>query len=150
MSRKHNPAMKARAFRMHPFERQNMRRVWASKTVDAQILALLGDNAANTVDAVGRLFFIVLGASQYERLADDSPDQRILRGAVNALAEIEGAITDLQRASLSSGMEAVKRIVAGIPEETMFLCTVHAEQRLQHGAVTYGDFLELARPRRAA
>lgn len=150
MSRKHNHKMATRPLRLHPFERQNIRREWSAKTVDAQLLALMGDDAHNTVDAVGRIFYVVLGAAMVERLDAEGVDMRILRGAVNALADVEGSITDSQRISLSSGLEAVKRIVATMREESLLHAATHAQQRLQHGPVVYGDFLELARPRRSA
>lgn len=148
--RKHNPAMKARPLRLHPFERAAVRRVWSERTVNAQIHALTGDDGATVRDKAGTLFYVVLGAAQVERMSAQHPDVRILRGSANTLAEIGDTATDLQRASIASGLEAVNRLVAALKEESLFLAATHAKMRLEHGPVTLADFEMLAAPQRRA
>lgn len=144
--KKHNHRMATRPLRLHPFERQKLRAIWSERTVNAGIHSLMADDVEDVVAKVGTLLYVVLGAAQMEDLDAEAPDMRILRAAANTLEDCAGAkaFTDLQRASLSSALEALKRTVATIPEETLLIAATHAKVRLAHGPVTVADFRVLA------
>lgn len=142
MTRKHNHKMATRPLRLHPFERQRLRQIWSERSVNAGIHALTGDDVGVIVGKVGTLFYVVLGAAMGEGIAQDAPDMRILRATVNTLADCvdQPEITHQQRASLSSGMEALKRLIAGMAEESLFIAATHAQAKLNNGPVTLADF----------
>ncbi len=151
MTRKHNRRMATRQLRLHPFERQRLRLIWSQKTVDAGIHALMNDDAQAVMAKVGTLLYVVLGAALLQNLPADTPDMRILRAAANILGDLVGAdtMTHQQRAGLSSALEALKRMVAELPEESLFIAATHAQQKLAAGPVTLADFQHMTE-RRAA
>lgn len=140
--RKHNHKMATRQLRLHPFERQRLRAIWSERTVDAAIHALAGDDIPAVVAKAGTLLYVVLGAALIENMPADTPDIRILRALANVLGECSDApaITHQQRASLSAGLEALRRVTAAIPEETLLIAATHAQQRINSGPVTLADF----------
>lgn len=150
--RKRNHRMATRSLRLHPFERQKLRQIWSERTLNAIIHALDGEDLAAVMEKVGTLFYVVLGAAMVERISPDTPDMRILRATANTLGDLTGAdqITHQQRGSLSSGLEALRRVVAGMQEESLFVAATHAQQVLNGGRVTLADFEAFGERRRAA
>lgn len=150
--KKRNHKMATRSLRLHPFERQRMRQIWSERTLNASIHALNGEDLAAVLDKTGSLFYVVLGAAMIEQISPDTPDMRILRATANTLGDLTGAdqITHQQRGSLSSGLEALRRLVAGMNEESLFVAATHAQQLLSRRPVTLADFEALGERRRAA
>lgn len=142
MSRKHNHRMATRSLRLHPLERQRLRQVWSERTVNAGIHALATDDAQVVMAKVGTLLYVVLGAALLENLDQDAPDMRILRAAANVLGDLVGTekLTHLQQATMSSALEALKRVVAALPEESLFIAASQAKRILAAGPVTQADF----------
>lgn len=143
--RKRNTAMARRQLRLHPFERQNLRRAWSEQAINASIHALTGEDVTKVVAKVGTLFYVVLGAALIEKADAETPDMRILRATVNTLGECADApdLTHTQRGSLASGLEAVKRLIAGMQEESLFHAATVAQRILASGPVTLADFHRL-------
>lgn len=146
MSRKRNHQMAMRTLRLHPAERQKLRRTWSAQTIEAQIHALTGENAGAAVEKIGALMLITLTAAVDSQVPQDSPEMRIIAASANCLSECVGrqVLTDLQRATLSSCLEAMKRLVATLREETLFHATMATQRRLASGGdVTLGDIVAL-------
>jgi hypothetical protein len=148
MSRKKNHRMANRQLRLHPLERARVRQAWAERTVNGHIHALTGNDPEAAVERVGTLVYVVLGACLLQRLHHDHPDIRVLTATVNALAECvaQPQLTDLQRGSLAGGLEAVKRLVAVLPEEALFISATYTQRDIQAfgGGLTVGHFQSLA------
>lgn len=140
--RKHNHRMATRHLRLNLFERQRLRQTWSERTVNAGIHALATDDAQVVMAKVGTLLYVVLGAAMLENLDQDAPDMRILRAAANVLGELVGTdkLTHQQQASMSSALEALKRIVAALSEESLFIAATEAKRILAAGPVSLADF----------
>lgn len=79
----------------------------------ADLQASWGDSPAQTIDRCGRVLFVVSFAVGRCRIPDDTPEVRILRAMANVVHELSMNHSSLaqHRASLSSGLQAVQRLL---------------------------------------
>lgn len=136
---------KQKPLRLHPIERQILRRNWSQHSIDASIHALAGENTAAMMDKAGGLFWVVLHATREESSPlKHSPERRIIRGAVNTLGEMSSdpTITDSRRASVWAGLQAVQRIAPQIEAEKLFVSAAVLQSIVRCRAVGIGDFTE--------
>ncbi len=79
----------------------------------ADMQASWGDSPANTIDRCGRVLFVVSFAIGRCQVPDDLPEVRILRAVSNVVLELalDHSSLDRHRAALSSGLQAVQRLL---------------------------------------
>ncbi len=133
MTRKRNHSMAMRRIRLHPAERQIIRNVWNAQTVEAQIHALSGNDVPKAVEKTATLIYVALQAARIQGMTETQPEMRVLRATANALGDCVGrdSITDLERASLSAGLEAVKRLLPPVlTEESLFHSAAATKRQL--------------------
>lgn len=137
-----NKKKKPRAFKMHPLEVAILRRKWSQQGLDAQIHALAGDSVDALMGKAGSMFWVVLWATHKDPAFAESPDRRIIRGAVSTIGNIAAVdqIRDEHRAAVSSGLEAVKRIAPTIKPERLFLGGMALQSLTATRAVFIEDF----------
>ncbi len=112
---------KQKLVRMHPIERAMIRQKWTSQALNAQIHALTGADREKLL-AYGSVMFSVSAACAIALGWDgDEPDMRIVRASVNALDDLakRPTITDVDRGSLYSGLQAAARIIAITPADVV-------------------------------
>lgn len=127
-------------------ERLQIAEKWRAAKVDAEIHAMLGEDADRLVNLAGRMLYVALGAARTEGIDAEDPDVRVLRGAVNAVHDQAGEadILEARRLSIRSGLEAVGRIVQRVPHRALVDSAVELELRLRRGNVMTTDFEALA------
>ena len=121
---------------------------WNQTALNANIHALIGNNSDKMVNEAGTVFYVVLGALQADKSADvdaDSPDIRILRGAVNAIYDQAGNdhIDAARRASIVSGLLAAQRLIKLIPRKLVVDSACDLAGKLNHGHNNARTFQEL-------
>ena len=134
--------MKRKKFQLTPVERAVARQKWSSKTLDAHLQALAGENWATVVDRVATLFYIVGLAAFVENMEADT-DLRILHGAARTTLDISmnHTITPLQRGSLEAGLLAIERIVPRLSDGSMMFASIELQKLLALGnGVHWRDF----------
>lgn len=79
----------------------------------ADMQASWGDSPAQTVDRCGRVLFVVSFATGRCNVPDDLPEVRILRAMCNVVEQLalDHSTLDQHRATLSSGLQAVQRLL---------------------------------------
>lgn len=137
---------------VNPVARALIAAQWHRTKLDANIHAMMGDDSHNLVQSSGAVFFVVLGAANAQHMDPETPDMRILRGAVNAMAEQAGKpeVSDTHRAGILSGLQACQRIIPDLTQRNINDAAVALTAALAkpQGAVTFGDFLNLAKGRK--
>lgn len=133
---------------MNPVLRAVIAQKWQQTAVDAHIHALMGDNSDKLVNDAGRVFFVVLGAvidCQDAFIDKDSPDVRILRGAVNAVYDQAGEaeISAERRASITSGLLAAQRLSAMLSRKLLVDSACELHEKLLRQDVRMSDFERL-------
>jgi hypothetical protein len=95
-----------------PVEKAIAKAQWQKAMTSAHLQALIGGDWPTVVDRVASILFIAGHAADIDKLPDDSPDIRILQGAVRTVVDVVDAkdLTDMQRGSLEAGLRAVERI----------------------------------------
>jgi hypothetical protein len=128
-----------------PLHRAIAYQQWSATGVDAQIHAILGGNPTELCNLAGRMFFTILGASITEKLDPEDRDIRIVRGAVNAVYDQVDAteISPANRASILSGLEAVKRLASAMKQRSIVDSHFDLINKLRTGHVNYSDFERL-------
>lgn len=137
--------MKKKTVTISPVERAVLAQKWRKSAVNARIHALLGDDSKELVRLSGRMFFVAAGAVKLAEIPKDDVDVRILRGAVNAMAEQAGEpeIPEVRRRAIDIGLQAVGRIVDRVGHEVVTLAACVLELKLRSGHIKHIDFLEL-------
>lgn len=137
---------KNRTKTLSPVERALIAAQWRGNVSTARIHALMGDDADALVNQSGKVLYVVLGAALLEGVNyDDTPDMRIMRGAVNALeeqAEVE-KIDELRRKSLLSGLEAAARMLEVLSYPSVVKSACDLELILRNGHAMASDFRKL-------
>lgn len=106
---------------VHPLviqmEQKILREKWDAESVTAGIHALIGADKAQLVLHSSLLFFVAGGCAVFLGWTGDEPDFRIVNASINAIDDLKARkeITDIDRASLMSGMNAASRIIAKTP-----------------------------------
>lgn len=133
---------KPRPLKLHPIEARILRDRWKTQGLDAQIHAMTGGNGEAIMSKAGSMFWVVLWASKRQGVDKDSPDLRMIRGAVNTLADMTSGhqITELQRGAVSAGLYAVDRLTPGLTPENLFTGGLVLQQLSQLRAITLADF----------
>lgn len=123
-------------------ERALIAQRWQKDAIDAHIHAFTGEDSSRLVDLSGRMFYVALGAAVATGLDQDSPDIRIIRGAVNAVYDQAGeeTIQGGRRASILSGLHAVARVAEKVSTKALTDAACDMESRLRDGHVMYPDF----------
>lgn len=117
---------------------------WKREAVTGRLHALIGGNSDKLVNGAGRIFFVVLTAAA--RTTDmDTPDMRILRGAIEALHDQAGEaeVSEVRRAGIVSGLQACDRLLEGLTQKALAEAALYMEARLRAGDVHYSDFQQL-------
>ena len=117
---------------------------WKREAVTGRLHALIGGNSDKLVNGAGRIFFVVLTAAA--RKTDmDSPEMRILRGAIEALHDQAGeaTVSEIRRAGIISGLHACDRLMDGLSTKDLAESALYMEARLRAGDVHYSDFQRL-------
>lgn len=142
MSRKQNHRFAMREVRLHPSQRDLVRKVWAAQTVEGLIHALDGADAPRIVEKAAALLLVVHGAAQMQGLSEELPEIRVTRGTVNTVVDCTGcaSISAMQRQGLVAGLQAVQRLVTMIDEENLFIAAQRAQRLLGMRSVTLTDF----------
>lgn len=106
---------------VHPLiiqmEQKILREKWDAESVTAGIHALIGADKVQLVLHSSLLFFVAGGCAVFLGWTGDEPDFRIVNASINAIDDLKARkeITDIDRASLISGMNAASRIIAKTP-----------------------------------
>lgn len=116
---------------------------WKREAVTGRLHALIGGDGDKLVNGAGRIFFVVLTAAA--KTAADSPDMRILRGAIEALHDQAGepTVSEVRRAGIVSGLHACDRLLEGLSTRALAEAALYMESRLRAGDVHYSDFQRL-------
>lgn len=134
---------------INPVARALIGAAWHKQKLEAQIHAMIGEDSFNLVQTSGRTFWVVLGAANAQNMDAETTDMRILRGAVNAMAEQAGQpeVSETHRAGILSGLQACQRILPDLTQRNINDAAVALTVALAkpQGAVTFGDFLDLAK-----
>lgn len=79
----------------------------------SDLQASWGDSPAGTIERCGRVIFVIAFAVGRCRVPEDLPEVRILRSMANTIEQLshDHSSLDQHRASLSSGLQAVKRLL---------------------------------------
>lgn len=112
---------KAEATRMNPVLRSILRQRWSSKSIQAQIHALNGEDCEKLLAYGSILFFVASACAMNCNWSGDEPDMRIVRASVNALDDLaqRQQITQIDRASILAGMMAAQRVIEVMPIEVV-------------------------------
>lgn len=130
---------------LSPVERAVIAAQWRKNVAASQIHAMIGDDSRAMVDRAGQVMFVVLGAALIEKMQDDHPEIRIIRGAVNALHDQAGepVIDPLRRASIRSGLEACARMLEVLPYPAVVKSACDLHHKLRNGDIAIAEFQEL-------
>lgn len=115
--KKHLPKPK----KIHPLviqmEQKKLREKWDAESVTAGIHALIGADKTQLIAHAGLLFFVASACAIYLKWDGSEPDFRIVSASINAIDDLNAKkeITDIDRASLMSGMNAASRIIKQTP-----------------------------------
>ena len=137
---------KTKTINISPVERAVIAQKWRKTAVTARIHALMGDDSKELVRLAGRMMFVAAGAVKLADVPRDDVDVRILRGAVNAMAEQAGnpVIPEERRRAIDVGLQAVGRIVDRVGHEVVTLAACVMEMKLRSGHnIKHFDFLEV-------
>jgi hypothetical protein len=85
---------------IHPVLRAQLRAKWVAESVNAQIHALYGDNKDKLLAYGSVLMFVASACAAQRDTGENSPQFRIIRGAINALDDLK----DLNNVLLKSGL----------------------------------------------
>ena len=123
-------------------ERAVIAHEWRHTSLEAQMLALCGLDSDKLVNKAGRVLFVVLGACIAEDVDADTPEIRILRGAVNAVADQVGEkyIPAQRRASIVSGLQTAAALIAQLDRKSLVDAACALELKLRTGHVSHSDF----------
>jgi hypothetical protein len=102
---------------IHPVVRAQMRAKWHATSVDAQIHALMGDNKDKILAYSSILMFVASACAARQEMGEDSPQFRIIRGAINALDDLKDRpdITHVDRGSIYAGLLASQSLIEDTP-----------------------------------
>jgi len=102
---------------MHPVLRAQIRAKWAAESVNAQIHALFGDNKEKLLAYGSVLMFVASACAAQKDMGENSPQFRIIRGAINALDDLKdrAAITHVDRGSIYAGLLASQALIEDTP-----------------------------------
>jgi hypothetical protein len=102
---------------IHPVVRAQMRAKWAAESVNAQIHALFGDNKDKLLAYGSILMFVASACAAQLNMGEDSPNFRIIRGAINALDDLKSrpVITPVDRGSIYAGLLASQELIENTP-----------------------------------
>lgn len=130
---------------LSPVERAILAAQWRQNVASAQIHSMIGDDSHAMVDKAGKVMFVILGAALIEKMQDDHPEIRIIRGAVNALHDQAGepVIDPLRRASIKSGLEACARLLEVLPYPSVCKSACDLHHKLRNGDIAIAEFQEL-------
>lgn len=137
---------KKRTISISPVERAVIAQKWRKDAVNARIHALIGEDSKALVRLAGSMFFVAAGAVNLADLPRDDVDVRILRGAINAMAEqaSDTVISAEHRIAIDVGLQAVGRIVERVVHQAVTLAACVLEIKLNAGhKFRHIDFLEL-------
>lgn len=118
---------------------------WKREAVTGRLHALIGGNSDKLVNGAGKIFFVVLTAAAKSDADMDTPDMRILRGAIEALHDQAGEaeVSEVRRAGIVSGLQACDRLLEGLTQKALAEAALYMEARLRAGDVHYSDFQQL-------
>lgn len=130
---------------LNPVSRALMVNRWKTDAVEGQIHALIGGDGLQMVNGAGRVFFVVLTAAVQQGEDVESPDMRILRGAIEALHEQaeDQEVSEICRAGILSGLNACSRILPSLRQRSLADAALEMEVMLANGDVRYSDFTDL-------
>lgn len=122
---------------IHPVLKAQIRAKWNSEAVNAQITALISDDKDRLMAYASVLFFVAGACAAHLGWTGDEPDFRIIRGAINALDDlnVRDHITEQDRGSLHAGMLAAERILKITPpqviDEAAVMYSFHHAQHMR-------------------
>lgn len=122
---------------IHPVLKAQIRARWNSEAVSAQIHALMGADKYKLLAYGSVLFFVAGACAAHLGWTGDEPDFRIIRGAINALDDLNAKdqITEQDRGSLHAGMLAAERVLKLTPpeviDEAAVMYTFYHEQHMK-------------------
>ena len=102
---------------MHPMLRAQLRAKWVAESVNAQIHALYGDNKEKLLAYGSVLMFVASACAAQRDTGENSPQFRIIRGAINALDDLKDrpSITLVDRGSIYAGLLASQLLIEETP-----------------------------------
>jgi len=111
--------MKKKPTSIHPILRAQIRAKWNQEAVKAQIHALMGADKEKLLAYGSILFFVASACAMHRGWTGDEPEYRIIRGAVNALDDLnaKAEITELDRGAIHQGMVVAQKIMSESPVE---------------------------------
>ena len=126
-------------------ERAVIAHKWRLGTVTANIHAMIGDDSDKMVNEAGRVLYVILGAAMAQKLSADTPEIRIIRGAVGALYDQVGlnAIPANRRASIVCGLEVASDLIKLLPGKALTDSACDLEIKLRGDHVMMSDFEEM-------
>lgn len=133
---------------LNPIERALIAREWQHTALEAQILSLAGQDADKLVNKAGRMLFVVLGACIAEGVEANTPEVRILRGAVNAVHDQAGekVIPALRRASIVNGLQTAAALIPELSRKALVDAACDLALKLRAGDVRLSDFEAILNP----
>lgn len=137
--------MRKQPSRLSLIERALIEKKWHATTVDAEILALIGDDSSRMVNAAGRVLYVVLGSAIAEDVDPEMVEFRIIRGAVNAVHDQAGEpeIPPARRQSIVRGLEACRDLIPLLERRTLVAAACELETKLKRQDVSLADFAAL-------
>lgn len=131
--------------KISPVERAVIAQKWRLGTVTASIHALIGDDSDKMVNQAGRVLFVVLGAAGAHKISAETPEIRIIRGAVGAIYDQVGLdmIPADRRASIVRGLEVASELIKLLPSKALTDSACDLELKLRRGDVMMSDFTEM-------
>lgn len=111
--------MKKKPKSIHPILRAQIRAKWNQEAVKAQIHALMGADKEKLLSYGSILFFVASACAMHRGWTGDEPEYRIIRGAINALDDLnaKAEITELDRGAIHQGMVVAQKIMSESPIE---------------------------------
>lgn len=99
---------------------------------DANIHALIGQDAPAAIQASARILFIALGAAISMGSSGDEPDLRIIRGAASAAGDVaaNAALLEANRQAIISGLNAADRLWPALHPRDLIHSYIKLEQML--------------------
>jgi hypothetical protein len=120
---------------------QSLQRDLDSLVVNAELQAWNSAHVINTVNQIGRLFWIVDEAARACRIAPDAPELRVMAGAAGAL-ELVAKSKDIEahRAALQAGVLAAERLWPDLDPFALALACARFDKALVIAGVSPRQF----------
>lgn len=118
---------------------------WERRAVEAQIQALIGQDANKIADEVGRIVYVLLGAALLDGISEHDQDVAKVRYAASALYDLAGSeeVLDELRQAVLDGLDAGGRLCEVLSNKSMRDAAIDLHFMLQVGDLNWSAFESL-------